>query len=142
MFFQLSPIGNYTDAGLIIAGLYLFTSYVVREEIWNKTIAYIAFTIISLAIIMYPLIFLEQKEIYFTSPEKTKTVVIVERSFFLGGYSTLYEKKYFLFKKPVNWNRIDGLNNFSSGYFTIHWISDKAAIMKRNGEHYGQINLD
>ena len=85
---------------------------------------------------------MDQKEIYFTSPEKTNTVVIVERSFLLGGYSTIYERKLWLFKKPVNWNRIDGLNSFSSGYFTIHWISEKAAIMKCNGEHYGQINLD
>lgn len=120
----------------------MFTSYVVREEMCNKTIAYIVLIFISIAVIMYPLIFLEQKEIYFTSPEKTNTVVIVERSSLLRGYSTIYEKKLYLFKKPVNWNRIDGLNSFSSGYFTIHWISEKVAIMKRNGEHYGQINLD
>lgn len=142
VFFELSPIGNYTDIGLIIVGLYLFTLFLVREKICNKIIAYTVFVFISFIPIIFQLVILSKNELYFSSPNNTNTLVIVESSSLLDGYNTIYEKKYLLFKKPVNWNRINGLNNFSSGFFIIEWIREDIAIMKRNGEHYGQINLD
>lgn len=142
VFFELSPIGNYTDVGLVIVGLYLFTLFLVREKICNKIIAYTVFIFISLIPIINQVLFLSQEEVYFSSPKNTNTLVIVERAFLHQGYSSIYEKKYLLFKKPVNWNRVDGLRNFSSGFSTIEWIKEDIAIMKRNGEHYGQINLD
>lgn len=141
-FFQLSFIGTHTDIVLILIGLYLFTLFVVKEEICNKKIACIFFIIISLVPILFQLVILSKNELYFSSPENTNTLVIVERSSLLDGYSSIYEKKYVVFKKPVNWNRINGLNNFSSGSYTIEWVNEKVAIMKYENEHYGQINLE
>lgn len=141
-FFQLSFIGNYTDIALILIGLYLFTLYVVREEICNKKIARIVFIVISLVPILFQLVILSKNEIYFSSPNNINTLVIVERSSLLDGYSSIYEKKYVVFKKPVNWNRINGINNFSSGSYTIGWVDEKIAIIKYEDKHYGQINLE
>lgn len=142
VFFELSLVGNYTDVGLIIVGLYLFTLFLIREKMCNKITTHIVFIFISLIPIINQVLFLSQEEVYFSSPKNTNTLVIVERAFLHQGYSSIYEEKYLLFKKPVNWNRVDGLRNFSSGFFTIEWIMEDIAIMKLNGEHYGQINLD
>jgi hypothetical protein len=140
--FQLSFIGNYTDIALILIGLYLFTLFVAKQEICNKKIALFVFTAISLVPILFQLVILSKNELYFSSPNNTNTLVIVERSSLLDGYSSIYEKKYVVFKKPVNWNRINGLNNFSSGSYTIEWVNEKIAIMKYEDKHYGQINLE
>jgi hypothetical protein len=142
VYFKLSPIGNYTDVGLTIVGLYLFTLFLIREKIYNKITAHIVFIFVSLIPIINQVLFLSQEEVYFSSPKNTNTLIIVERSSFHHGYSSIYEKKHLLFKKPVNWTQVDGLRNFSSGFFTIEWTKEDIAIMKRNGEHYGQINLD
>lgn len=86
--------------------------------------------------------FLSKKELYFQAPNRANTIIVVEKSSLLDGYSNIYEKKYCLFKRSVNWNRIEGLNNFSSGQYTIEWISESSAIIECAGEHYGQVNID
>ncbi len=142
LIFNLSLIGSYTNMILIILGLYIFISQIIKETQSSKVTGYIVFLLISFSLIIFSLFFLSKEETYFSSPNNTETLIIVEKSSLLDGYSLIYEKKFCLFKKPLNWNRIEGLNNFSSGYYTIKWTSEKTAIMNCNGEYYGQLNLD
>ncbi len=140
--FNLSLIGNYTNTALIILGLYLVILYIIKETQSSKVIGYMVFIAISFLVITSQLLFFSKKELYFQAPNRANTIIVVEKSSLLDGYSTIYEKKYWLFKRSVNWNRIEGPNNFSSGQYTIEWISESSAIIKCAGEHYGQVNID
>ncbi|MEG0613606.1 MAG: hypothetical protein RR486_13900 [Clostridium sp.] len=142
LIFKISLIGTYTNLFLILVGLHLLIAHIIVKTQSNKVIGYIVFILISLLIILYQLAIVSTKEVYFSSPNNTNTIVVVEKSASLSkGYSLLYERKYFLFKKAINWNRIDGLNSFSSGYYTFEWKSEDLAIIECDNEFYGQINL-
>ncbi|MEG0308933.1 MAG: hypothetical protein RR636_13380 [Clostridium sp.] len=143
LIFKISLMGAYTNLFLILVGLYLLIEYIIRETQGNKVSGLIVFISMSFLIILFQLLIVSKKEVYFSSPNNTNVIIVIEKSpSLLRGYSVLYERKYWMFKKPINYSQIDGLNNFSSGYYTFEWLSEDIAIMKCDNEFYGQVNLD
>lgn len=74
--------------------------------------------------------------------DKTSTIIASERSGFSSGVSTLYVKKYIIFKKSLNHKTIDGTRSFSSGYYNFQWINEYSANITSEDNIYLRANLD
>ncbi|MEG0775358.1 hypothetical protein [Clostridium sp.] len=141
MLFDLFLIRSITmitiDIVLLILGVKIF----VDKLEYNKFICY-GFLALLIFVNIFNYLLNEKKELYFSSPNKKNIVVVTESSGMHSGYSEIYEKKYLIFKKPLNHGSIYGLRNFSSGYFYFQWLNEQSANIICDSEVYGRVNLD
>jgi hypothetical protein len=141
MLFDLFLIRSITmitiDIVLLILGVKIF----VDKLEYNKFICYGVLAILVSINILSSLL-REKEELYFSSPNGWNMIIVTERSGIHNGYSEIYQKKYLIFKKTLNHAPINGLRNFSSGYFYFQWLNEQSANIICDGEIYGSVNLD
>ncbi len=126
-FYQLLLLFDWVSSVLncviLISAFFLPTRKRVGIALWN-------FTLVILLIVngMSSISYSEKNMFDFQSPNQKNTLLIEECSFLLGGWSNVYQEKFFIFKKELNgqgWiSTDDGYQPFSRNDYSIIWIDD------------------
>ncbi|RPF48848.1 hypothetical protein EDD70_1681 [Hydrogenoanaerobacterium saccharovorans] len=88
----------------------------------------------------------DSAEYYFTSPQKSNTLVIREKSALVSsGWADVYKLEFGIFKRKLNYRvgTNDSYQPFSHGQYRIEWSDESTVLLDYySGKGYGQLKIE